>query len=102
MCISALMKMPAGCNSECLHCQHQTIRQARGTDLASNIKTHKEKGSKGNEMEKHRSMFIGVKSIGFTATNATMIFLSAIRLYYQANKTQAQHYFKCQRRFKLH
>lgn len=47
-------------------------------------------------------MFIGVKSIGFTATNATMIFLSAIRLYYQANKTQAQHYFKWQRRFKLH
>lgn len=46
--------MPAGSNAECLHCRHRTIGEARGVDLANNIKTHKEKGREGRELEKQK------------------------------------------------
>lgn len=47
--------MPAGRNAECLHCRHRTIGEARGVDLANNIKTHKrerEGGERGRETER--------------------------------------------------
>lgn len=49
--ISALMK----CLQEAaLLCRHQTIRQARGVDLANSIRRHTEKERQGKEKEKFK------------------------------------------------